>query len=109
MANLRCDPATIYRGLLLPNSPQVLREDVGGSRSVLNPRFDISAIAADIEWGVDSPGADQLSLAVLCDALGEDAAAALYPHFKFDVVMDLAEEWVLTAADVADWVSGYDD
>src|SRR4051812_35805814 len=108
MPDLRYDQATVYRGQQSPHGPKVIRHETDGAETVLGPRYgDVSLPEANFEWGIDSPGADQLAFAILDDAFGPEEATAFYVDFKFDVVADLDDEWTFTAADVADWLSGY--
>jgi hypothetical protein len=52
------------------------------------------------EWGYGGWPA-QLALAILADALGDEAALKWYQRFKFAVVAALpAAEWTLTAGEV---------
>lgn len=45
-------------------------------RRALSPRIDLKRISTEgFYWGTDSPGAEQLSLALLCDVLDNDPRA----------------------------------
>lgn len=67
---------------------------------------DIRKLSDDgFEWGYEGPAAAQLALAVLADHLGQPArAVALHEPFMREIVANMANEWVLTSADVEDAV-----
>jgi hypothetical protein len=69
MNHLCCDPSTTFRGSVTDNARKVLRVDVDSFRSLLSPKP-----SELFEWGIDSPGADHLSFALLREVLGEDDA-----------------------------------
>jgi Family of unknown function (DUF6166) len=63
----------------------------------LDERTDLYDYSITLEWGRDSAGAAQLSLALLADALGnDDRARLLHESFRRRVVVDLPERWTLT-------------
>lgn len=66
----------------------------------LNPRLDLrNHSPSGLAWGYAGSGPAQLSLALLADALGDDAKAqALYQQFKWLVVGGLPQEegWVMS-------------
>jgi uncharacterized protein DUF6166 len=63
----------------------------------LDNRSDLRDYSTMFEWGRDSAGAAQLSLALLADALDNDARAQLlHQHFKNRVILDLPERWTMT-------------
>jgi hypothetical protein len=66
-------------------------------RRPLDVRTDLYNYSTTFEWGRDSAGAAQLSLALLADALGSDARPqVLHQNFKSRVVVDLPERWTMT-------------
>jgi hypothetical protein len=66
-------------------------------RRPLDIRTDLHNYSTTFEWGRDSAGAAQLSLALLADALGSDARAQLlHQNFKSRVIVDLPERWTIT-------------
>jgi hypothetical protein len=72
-----------------------VREDP--NRRPLDARTDLQNYSATFDWGSDSAGAAQLSLALLADALGNDARAqSIHQKFKSRVVVDLPERWTMT-------------
>jgi hypothetical protein len=91
------------------DGPKVVRAEEDGSETPLSLPLGSGPDGAEFEWGIDSPGADQLALALLIDAYGEAEAEACHVDFKFDVVADLDTEWFFTAGDVADWLDDYLD
>jgi hypothetical protein len=92
---------TTYRGVKSPDGSRVLREDSSGAVVLVNE--------ADSEWGIDSEKSERLAFLLLADAFSDDEASAFSTDFKFDVVADLEDEWVLTVGDIADWLRGYAD
>lgn len=69
----------------------------GTERWPLDARMDLHDYATTFDWGRDSAGAIQLSLALLADALDNDARARfLHQKFKSRVIVDLPERWTLT-------------
>lgn len=71
---------------------------------ILNPRRDLGCFTlGGFTWGGRGPGDLQLALALLADALGDDARAkALAPRFRWAVVAKWQphEPWSLTAEHV---------
>jgi Family of unknown function (DUF6166) len=66
-------------------------------RRPLDGRMDLHNYASTFDWGRDSAGAAQLSLALLADALSNDARAQLlHLKFKSRVIVDLPERWTMT-------------
>ena len=61
------------------------------------------------EWGYGGSGPAQLALALLADALGDDALALqLYRRYKFHVVSHLDRHyWQISQEDVIAWVRDY--
>lgn len=68
----------------------------------LDPRHDLANHSPDgFEWGYSGSGPSQLALALLADALGDDARAlALYQDFKrtFVALLDAEAPWSITDA-----------
>lgn len=72
-----------------------------GDKSFLDRRADLHDYHETFEWGRDSAGAAQLSLALLADALGDDARAqVLHQSFKSRVIIDLPARWTITRSRV---------
>ena len=67
---------------------------------------DIQTLCDDgFEWGFEGPASAQLALALLSDHLGQPArSVGLHDAFMREIVANLANEWILTSADVADAV-----
>lgn len=106
MAIARYPLATVFRGTPTVAGPVVHRCARDGSELQIVPA---GWSRADFEWGIDSEGASCLAYAILHDAFGVDEADSFALDFKYDVVIDLPEEWRLTVSDLADWISGYQD
>lgn len=75
----------------------------------LDPRFDLRDHSpSGFSWGFGGSGPSQLALAILADALGDDARALrLYQHFKWRTVANFRRQWqmrhslvVVIAADI---------
>ena len=63
----------------------------------LDSRTDLQNYSETFEWGRDSAGAAQLSLALLADALDNDARArSIHQKFKSRVIVDMPERWTMT-------------
>jgi uncharacterized protein DUF6166 len=77
------------------NGQVIVREDI--DKRPLDSRTDLHDYAITFEWGNESAGATQLSLALLADAVGNDALAqSLHQKFKSRVIVDLPERWTIT-------------
>ena len=77
------------------NGQVIVRE--GTNKRSLDSRTDLHDYATTFEWGNDSAGAAQLGLALLADALDNDARAQLlHQNFKSRVIVDLPERWTIT-------------
>lgn len=73
----------------------------GVEKRLLDGRTDLHDYSRTFEWGRNSAGAAQLSLAMLADALGSDARAQVLHHkFKNRVIVDLPERWTITRSRV---------
>ena len=76
---------------------QVTVREVIDDKWFLNGRNDLRNYSETFEWGRDSAGATQLSLALLADALDNDARAQLlHQSFKDRVIVGLPERWTIT-------------
>jgi hypothetical protein len=76
----------------------------------LNPRFDLwNHSPTGFEWGYGGSGPAQLALAILADALDNDAAACRWhQEFKFTVVAGLPEQsWSLTDNEIRRTVQAF--
>jgi hypothetical protein len=90
----------IYDGLRTPTGAFVT---VNGSP--LNPRLKVrNHSPTGFEWGYGGSGPAQLSLAILCNHLGnEEEALGLYQDFKFAVIGRIKDDsWRLTTRDVSE-------
>jgi hypothetical protein len=77
------------------NGQVTVRE--AADRRPLDGRTDLHNYSATFDWGHDSAGAAQLSLALLSDALSNDVRAQLlHHHFKRRVIVDLPTRWTIT-------------
>lgn len=58
------------------------------------------------EWGVDSGGAAQLALAMLCDFLGDDRQAIeYYQEFKRDIIAPMGrDQWQMKSEAIVQWM-----
>jgi hypothetical protein len=85
---------TFYSGV---RPGQVMARE-GSTRRPLNPRFDLRKHSSTrFGWGKGEVGPAQLSLALLADALGNDARALqLHQRFNHRVVTMLPERWTIT-------------
>lgn len=84
----------------------VHRRGHNGSELLIAP---VGWFRADFEWGIDSEGASCLAYAILHDVFGVDEATSFYLDFKYDVVIDLPEEWRFTVSELVGWLSGYQE
>ncbi len=76
---------------------QVTVRDVTADKRLLDCRTDLHDYSTKFEWGRDSEGAAQLSVALLADALGDDGRAQLlHRNFKSRVIVDLPERWTMS-------------
>ena len=72
-----------------------VREDA--KKWLLDSRTDLHNYSTTFEWDSDSAGAAQLSVALLADALDNDARAqSIHQKFKSRVVVELPERWTMT-------------
>lgn len=94
-----------YRGRLNAGNEQIDIVDVGpggmiAASMALNPRYDLRNHSPDgLSWGYHGSGPAQAALAILCDALHDDARALqLYQSFKSRVLaaLPMDEEWQMT-------------
>jgi hypothetical protein len=100
----------IYSGSRIDGSTVVRRTDADGTPRHLPPRFDLAKHSpTGFEWGYEGSGPAQLSLALLCDALGDvPLACRVYQEFKRAVVGRLGDSWILVAGDIADKAKALD-
>ena len=96
-----------YRGWRHDHLATVL---VDGGRG-LPLRTDLFDYAIEFDWRAASPGASQLALALLADAVDAELAVAFHQEFKASVVANLPryQRWQLTEEQLKDWVAGLDD
>ena len=69
----------------------------GENKRTLDLRTDLLQQHTGFAWGHEGAGAEQLGLALLADALGNDARAMrLYREFTRRVIATLPERWTIT-------------
>lgn len=84
----------------------VLDPDGYQSESPLLSPTDVKKYADAFDWGANTPGAAQLALAILCDAMGNaDDALRLHQRFKYRTtanphVMRKGQPWRLTTGQI---------
>ena len=92
----------VYRG-----SPPGAVWIEGGSGFPLSPRHDLrNHSPSGFSWGFGGSGPAQLALALLCDALGDEARAQrLYQQFKWEHISSLPIDgaWTMAAEDIRVW------
>ena len=100
--NARKDPATgtyIEADAGLPEVPQKTPAEIGIVR-LLRKRWDIRAYSREFDWGMESPGNLQLSVALLASYLGDNAideVIARHEAFARIVIQSLPrDQWTLT-------------
>ena len=79
----------------------------GGVARTLAPRIDLKQhTSGDLEWAYGTHGADQLALAMLADATGnDDYAIRHHIWFKLEVIATLPlHDWRLTKARIDAWI-----
>lgn len=93
-----------------PGGKAVVLVAAGHVARPLDPRNDLRNHSPDgFEWGYGGSGPTQLALAILADALGDDARALkLYQQFKWAVINDLGDAWEISADQVRDWAERWD-
>ena len=76
----------------------------------LDEALNVKAICDDgFEWGFEGPASSQLALALLVDHFGDrEVALRLHHTFMQHIVANLANEWVLTSADITEAVAQLD-
>src|SRR3989442_957585 len=74
----------------------------------LDPRYDLRRHSPDgFQWGYSGSGPAQLALALLADALADDAIAqALYQEFKREFVARWQWRWQVDRATLRLWAAG---
>jgi Family of unknown function (DUF6166) len=79
----------------------------GRSKRPLDPRFDLQRNSRDaFSWGKGSEGAAQLSVALLADALQNDARALrLHSRFNERVVNIFPERWTVSRSRILAYVN----
>ena len=79
----------------------------GETKRPLDPRFDLHIHSPDgFEWDKGDAGPAQLALALLADALQNDARALqLHRHFNRRVVTMLPKRWTITRSRVLAYVN----
>ena len=78
----------------------------GGTTRVLEPRPDLNGERATVfTWGSDEAGARQFAVALLADALDDDAAAKRYHQdFRQRVIANLPERWTISRTRILRYV-----
>ena len=96
-----------YRGIRKAdrNMVSVISSD---GRDLLSLRLDLAPLSPEgFDWGQSSEGAAQLALALLADALGDEAALAYYRDFEEQVVQELPDvSWERSLRAIQEWVYG---
>ena len=70
----------------------------------LNPRLDLyNHSPTGFSWGFGGSGPAQLALAILADCLGDKEALKLYQSFKWQVVTQMEDKWILDSAFIENW------
>lgn len=94
-------PDSIYRGIRTPNGCLVTCDN-----AELPARTDIRPLCSTgFEWGLESSGSGQLSLAILADFCGDDQALDLYQDFQRDIIASIgSSRWELKSAMLIEWV-----
>lgn len=97
----------IYFGKRLAGECLVYRQNLEkGPRYLLKQRRDLADYSqTGYGWGrpEQGPDQDQLALALLADALGEDEALEWDHDFCEEIVEKLPAEWVMTQERIMDW------
>jgi hypothetical protein len=83
--------------------------EVRANEKPLRVRYDLLNYAEKFNWGGDNHEVAQLALAILADALEDDAAAkAAHVDFKFEVLSRLAhDEWAVDCESIIHWFSDW--
>ena len=112
LSNPRTGSATMkhYIGERTPEgcAVEVIDRDHPGGGYLLDPRLDLrNHSPTGFEWGYTGSEPAQLALALLADALGDDARAQRhYQDFKFQVVGRLPHDgWELSQEDIVQAVA----
>ena len=106
MATARHPLATVFCGAQAVSGQLVQRRGRDGSELLVAPA---GWSHAEFEWGIDSEGAGCLAYAILLDVFGPEEADSLSLDYKYDVIIDLPEEWRFTVSDLVGWLSSYQD
>jgi hypothetical protein len=99
-----------YTGLRAPQpeyghgGPLVVGVSRNGERSNLELDDD-RLIDAEFEWGYEGAGPRRLAVAILNDFLGRNVELTVSNDFLRDVVAHLPNEFELTGAEIASWLS----
>ena len=97
-----------YMGLATPHGVQA-RVRQGVSEEVLDLRLTLVKRSPE-EWMDPDTGPQQLALAILADATGDESYAVLKrKKFSEEVTsaLPLGEGWLITLRDVMDWVRSH--
>lgn len=71
----------------------------------LDPRFDLRTFSKNgFEWSFEGASPQQLALAILADAFGDETALRLSQSFMTAIVANFDNDWEMTEADVKDAV-----
>jgi hypothetical protein len=99
-----------YTGLRAPQpeyghgGPLVVGVSRNSERSNLE-LVDDRLIDAEFEWGYEDAGPRRLAVAILNDFLGRKVELTVSNDFLRDVVAHLPNEFELTGAEIASWLS----
>ncbi len=93
-----------YRGIRTADRNVVCAISPDGPE-LLSLRLDLAPLSPEgFDWGQSGEGTAQLALALLADALGDDAAMAYYRDFEEKVVQDLPDSsWERSLLAIQEW------
>lgn len=95
-----------YTGRRTQNGCKITVREDGRRARPLRPRLDLwNHSPTGFEWGYGGSGPAQTALALLADALGDDALAGrLHQGFKWDRIDSLKEAtWQMSEAEIVAW------
>lgn len=91
----------VYHGVRTLNDGALVVRVGDGPARVLSPRLDLAELSTAIEWGYPGQGPAQLAIALLADAIDDDAALRFGRAFYERVTSWLpAGSWTMAHAEV---------